>query len=95
MKPLLDYLNSLPVAEQATFAQRCGTTVGYLRKAVSVGQRLKAEVCINIERESAGRVMCEFLRPEVDWRYLRETGKDGAQCAQAPAAINSEAMEVI
>ena len=89
MRLLLEYLNSLPAADQAAFAKRCGTTVGYLRKAVSVGQRLRAEVCINIERESGGRVRCEALRPEVDWEYLRS----GALSHQAPVAINPEAKE--
>lgn len=77
MKQLLEYLNGLPVADQASFACRCGTTVGYLRKAVSVKQRLKAEVCINIERESCGVVRCEMLRPDVSWYVVRSGGAAG------------------
>lgn len=101
MKCLLEHLNSLPVAEQAAFAQRCGTTVGYLRKAASVGQRLKAEVCINIERESGRAVTCEELRPDIDWAYLR--GSVPLVCVQkpppalaveAPVAIKTVAQEV-
>lgn len=97
MQTLLTHLNSLPVAEQAAFAQRCGTTVGYLRKAASVGQRLKAEVCINIDRESARAVTCEELRPDIDWAYLRGSAALGCVKTQPPAlaskalgAINSE-----
>ncbi len=85
----MEYLNGLPVVDQASFAQRCGTTVGYLRKAVSVGQRLNAELCINIERESSGKVTCEAIRPDVDWQYLRSS----APANQAQGAINSEAKE--
>ena len=81
MRLLLEYLNSLPVAEQSSFAQRCGTTVGYLRKAVSVGQLLKVVVCVAIERETRRIasergdpslvVTCEELRPDVAWEVLR------------------------
>jgi len=73
MDALIDYLNSLPVPEQAAFAVRCNTTIGYLRKAASVGQKLRESVCINIDRESMGRVTVEQLRPDVDWGYLRAT----------------------
>lgn len=73
MNPILRYLNSLPVPEQAAFAARCRTTVGYLRKAASTGQRLGENLCINFERESGRVVTCEMLRPDVDWAYLRGT----------------------
>jgi DNA-binding transcriptional regulator YdaS (Cro superfamily) len=85
MSCLLEYLNALGKAEREAFAARCGTTVGYLRKAISVGQRLKADVCILIERESAGVVTCEALRPDVDWGYLR----------QSPAAQQPEEQGVV
>ncbi len=74
MKKLLDYLNHLPVPEQQAFAQRCGTSVGYLRKAVSAGARLDGRTCIAIERESGRKVTCEDLRPDADWAYLRGSG---------------------
>lgn len=73
MANLLDYINSLDSDGRVQFSLRCGTTLGYLRKAVSVGQRLKAELCINIERESGGAVTCELLRPDVDWKVLRKS----------------------
>ena len=73
METLIAYLNSKPPQDQADFAVRCGTTIGYLRKASCVGQRLREAVCINIERESAGAVRCEELRPDVDWQFLRAT----------------------
>lgn len=71
MKPLIDYLNGMTRAEQIDFAARCKTTVGYLRKAVCINQRLGAGLCIAIERESQGMVRCEALRDDVDWAYLR------------------------
>lgn len=72
MEHLRLYLNSLPPADQVAFAARCGTTVGYLRKALSVGQTLREGLCIKLEQESAGRVTLEGLRPDVDWAYLRK-----------------------
>lgn len=71
MDTLLDYLNGLSPKEQAAFAARCRTSVGYLRKAISINQRLGESLCINIERESGGAVRCDVLRPDVDWAYLR------------------------
>lgn len=73
MKKLLSYLNGLPTTEQVNFAQRSGTTVGYLRKAISKGQQLGEGLCINLERESGRAVLCEDLRDDVDWAYMRNT----------------------
>lgn len=75
MEQLRAYINSLPRHEQIHFAERCGTSIGYLRKAISVGQRLNESLCINIERESKGVLTCEDLRPDVDWAFLRSTVK--------------------
>lgn len=86
MHPILQYLNGLPVPEQADFAQRCGTSLGYLRKAGSTRQRMGENLCINIERESSRAVVCEVLRPDVDWAYLR-----GTQSPSAPAATETVA----
>jgi DNA-binding transcriptional regulator YdaS (Cro superfamily) len=71
MESLRAYLNDLDPNAQDDFASRCGTTVGYLRKAISVGQRISEGTVIAIERESGGKVRCEALRPDVDWKYLR------------------------
>lgn len=73
MDKLLAYLNSLSTQAQRDFATRCGTSVGYLRKAVSTGQQLGESLCINIDRESAGHVRCEDLAPSVDWAHLRNS----------------------
>lgn len=78
MDALRQYLNSISPTEQAAFAQRCGTTLGYLRKALSKGQLLGEGLCINLERESARAVRCEGLRPDADWAYIRSTGAQPA-----------------
>lgn len=76
MDELLKYINDLPSGERAAFATRCGTSEGYLRKAISKKQRLGETICINIERETAGAIACETLRSDVDWAYIRATGCD-------------------
>lgn len=75
MNVLRHYLNTLSPRAQASFAVRCQTTIGYLRKAISVGQKISERLAINIERESNGTVRCEDLRPDVDWAYLRGTAQ--------------------
>ncbi len=39
METLRTYLSTLSPAEQAEYAKRAGTSIGYLRKALSKGQR--------------------------------------------------------
>ena len=63
---LRTYLNGLPPNEQADFAARCGTSLGYLRKAISINQRLGHTLCVSIERESGKRVTRQELR--TDWQ---------------------------
>lgn len=75
MDKLLKYLNSLSKADRSQFVDRCETSEGYLRKAISSGQKLGGDLCINIDRESNGAVACEDLRPDADWAYLRHSQK--------------------
>ena len=85
MEKLLSYVNGLPTVEQTGFAIRCGTTIGYMRKAISKGQKFGIDLCINIERESGALVTCEELRPDVDWAYLRGSKRAEPE-VQQPAA---------
>jgi len=71
MEILRTYLKTKTPAEQVGFAVRCGTTIGYLRKCLSTGQRIGESIVIAMERESAGKITCEAMRPDVDWRVLR------------------------
>lgn len=73
MEKLREYLNSLSTDDQAAFVRRCDTSVSYLRKAISAKQMLGPNLAIAIERETAGVVSCEDLRPDVDWHFLRNT----------------------
>lgn len=87
MDKLLAYLNSLPKTERVDLVMRCKTSEGYLRKAISKGQRLGESLCISLERESSRAVLCEDLRPDVDWAYLRAAVPD----ATAQASTKKEA----
>ncbi|MGY3911017.1 hypothetical protein ACW5XW_08340 [Aeromonas piscicola] len=66
MNELRSYLNSLSLDEQRDFSCRCGTSVGYLRKAISKNQVLGAALSVLIETHSAGVVTRQHLHPE-DW----------------------------
>lgn len=76
METLRAYLMSLPLPVRTAFAVRCGTTLGYLRKAIHVGNKLGGDLAVAIDRESGGAVRCEVLRPDIDWTYVR-TGVRG------------------
>ena len=73
MDNLKTFLNGLSREEQEKFASRCKTSIGYLRKAISMRQQLGPALCVNIERESGRAVRCEELRQDVDWAYLRKS----------------------
>lgn len=89
MKKLLEFINGLSKAERARFVLACATTEGYLRKACSVGQQLGSDLCILIDRESHGAVMCEDLRPDVDWAYLRDGRDRPDQMTSASMAVET------
>ena len=72
---LLDLWRTLNREGREDFAKRCGTTANHLR---NVAYRMKPcgeSLCINIERESGGKVRCETLRPDVDWAFIRASGE--------------------
>lgn len=73
MESLRRYLNALPREGQQDFAARVGTSLGYLRKAISARQSLGVELVSRIHHESGGAVPCEELRPDIDWDVLRRS----------------------
>jgi len=85
MDMLLAFLNGLEPDAREAFAVRCGTTLAYLRKAISIGQRLGEGLCIAIERESGGALRCESLRHDVDWAFIRGTAKPTKAKGRAPS----------
>lgn len=71
MDTLLHYLNSLSPSEQSAYAARCGTTVGYLRKAISKRQRFDGALARLLDEQSGGVVKRALLRPDI-WPELAE-----------------------
>ena len=67
MKKLTKYINSLSEPERKKFARRCGTTINYLRKAVSSRQELGAQISVCIERETGGMIDRRYLHPKKYW----------------------------
>ncbi len=79
MEALREYLKTLSPDEQAAYAKRSGTTLNYLRKAISRainhGDKIGMSLAVDLERESGGKVRCEQLLPDVDWAQLRSAAK--------------------
>lgn len=88
MQEILEYLRSLSPPERDAFAERCHTSVGYLRKAVSTKQQLGVELCIHLDRESGGVLKCERLFPGLDWDYLRKAAQRRADGEPAGHSAN-------
>ena len=70
---LKKYLDKLSREDKSSFAEKCGTSLAFLRNVAYGYKRAGESLCINIERESGGAVTCEELRPDVDWAYLRSS----------------------
>lgn len=85
MEKLRLYLNSLTPDQQVAYATSCGTTVNYLRKAISKGQEFKAALCINLVRESHGALMHEDIIPGADWQSVRQQNKKQKRVASCAA----------
>lgn len=79
MEKLRIYLNTLTPAEQRAFGVACGTSIGYLRKAISNKQKFGGDLCVQIEKASKRAVRVEDLRPDVDWAYLRDSAQSIAE----------------
>lgn len=65
MDKLRAYLATLSPADQAEYAVRAGTTIGYLRKALSKGQRFDGALARRLDEESGGEVSRYTLRPDI------------------------------
>lgn len=70
---LLDYIKALDKTQLEAFALSCGTSVGQLRQVAYENRRASAALAIEIDRNSSGAVLCESLRPDIDWQYLRHS----------------------
>ncbi len=85
---LREYLETVPTNKRAEFAQRCGTTKGYL-ELLRYGKACNIELAIALHRETDGKVSMQDMYPTLDWDYLRSVMyAEGAQ-------VNSEAVKDI
>lgn len=66
MEKFITYWRNMAACDRAALAEHAGTTVGYISKAISVGQRFGPELCVSIERATAGVITRRDLRPD-DW----------------------------
>lgn len=57
--------------EREEFAERCGTTFGHLRQIYYGNRTCDAGLAIEIEKNTNQAVMCEELRSDIDFAYLR------------------------
>ena len=66
--PLLNYLNSLSRTEHILFAQKCHTTIGYMRKRISLKRPFGFEIANEIAYY--GIMQPQDLRPTDYCNYV-------------------------
>lgn len=93
MEKLRGFLGCLSPVQQVEFAKRCGTTIGYIRKAMCVGEFLGAKTAVSIERETRGEVMRWDVRP-VDWEKIWPELKQHPNAPVVGAQTNEQAAIV-
>ena len=72
METFKAFFMALSIPARDLFAKRCGTSRAHLTNLIyCADKKANAELCIAIERESHGVVMCEHLRPDLDWYVVR------------------------
>jgi DNA-binding transcriptional regulator YdaS (Cro superfamily) len=76
MDSLRQYIDSLP-GRQGELARRLGITPGFVSQWISGVRPIPIQQAIAIERETAGVVTVEELRPDIDWSVIR--GKPAAK----------------
>ena len=69
---LSEYLKTMDKEGLEAFAKRCGTSVGQLKQVAYGNRRASAGLAVCLDRETEGAILCEALRPDIDWAYLRQ-----------------------
>lgn len=77
MQTLRAYLKTLPVPQRTAYATSCGTSIGYLVKAMCVGQKFDGALARLLDEKSGGAVNRGELRPDI-WPELAPRGKKKA-----------------
>lgn len=65
METLRTYLATLVPDDQAAYAKRCGTSIGYLRKALSTKPKLDGALVRRLDEESDGKASRYDIRPDI------------------------------
>jgi DNA-binding transcriptional regulator YdaS (Cro superfamily) len=83
---LKTYLSAQPRGTAAALAEKIGVNRVLVSQwtANENPRQVPAEHCPAIERETAGAVRCEELRPDIDWSVLRTAP---AQPEAAPQGV--------
>jgi len=71
---LKEYLADLSIEDRDKLATACDTTAGHLKNVAHGSRSCSVELAIALERETKGKLRCEDLCPDVDWKYLRTRG---------------------
>ncbi|WP_372822178.1 transcriptional regulator [Pseudomonas parafulva] len=69
---LSEYLKTMDSEGLDTLARSCGTSAGQLKQVAYGNRRASAGLAVNLDRETGGEILCESLRPDIDWGYLRQ-----------------------
>lgn len=77
MKELLAFINGMSAAERRKFEADIKTSIAYLRKAISKGQKFGPALSVAIEVASGGEVTRKHLHP-LDWAEQWPELKDAA-----------------
>lgn len=64
---------SLSVSARHQLAKQCGTSYGYLKNVARGHKMCSADLAIRLEKATAITGLCEALRPDTDWAYIRSS----------------------
>ena len=70
---LNEYTKDFTRQQKQEFAEKVGSSWGYLSHVISGRRQASASLAIDIERESGGAVTCEEICEGADWEYIRST----------------------
>lgn len=95
---LIDHLRQITAEQRQSLAQSCATSLGHLRNVAYGYRPCGAALAVRIEQGTSGHVTRRDLCPD-DWQDIWPELADSqekqapALTQQAPAAINSEALQ--
>lgn len=70
---LLEYFKSLNADEQVVFANKAGTSVGYMHQAAYGYKNVGPDFALRIEKASDKKVLATELCPGFSWELAKES----------------------